>query len=214
MPSSSPGATMTTSERWQKGWLAGLAALLLAFPASAADKPAKDQTRRLEQQLRAAMRQKTETEAKLTEVQGKVTEAESRADAAGARSARLAKALETAKADIATGQAEKEALAAKLSETERQLAQLKNEKLRVDADLAAHKKTLGDCRTRNARMYDLGTELLGRYERKSCLDSALQAEPFTGLKRAQIEKMMEEDRERLDKEQILPSGSAATGTGS
>jgi len=53
-------------------------------------------------------------------------------------------------------------------------------------------------------MYKLGNDLLNKYEEKSCFSSVLQAEPFTGLKRAQIEKMIEEDREKLDKDQ-LPS---------
>ena len=51
-------------------------------------------------------------------------------------------------------------------------------------------------------MYKLGFELIDRYENKSFLTSALQAEPFTGLKRAQIEKMAEEERERFDKERL------------
>jgi chromosome segregation ATPase len=206
---------MTKLAQHRKGLILGLVAALLALPVLAADKPGKDQTRRLEQQLRAAQQEKnrltqekTDTENKLKDVEGKVTEAEKRAEGASARSARLNKELDAAKADIATDKAEKEALAAKLAESERKVTELRNEKQRVEVALAGHKKALGDCQARNARMYDLGNELLDKYEKKGCLDSALQAEPFTRLKRAQIEKMVEEDRERLDNEQLLPPRGA------
>jgi chromosome segregation ATPase len=206
---------MTKIAQHRKGLILGLAAVLLALPVLAADKPGKDQTRHLEQQLRAAQQEKnrltqekTETETKLKDVQGKVTDAEHRADAAGARSSRLNKELDAAKADIAAGKAEKEALAAKLAETERQVTELRNEKQHVEVALTGHKKALGDCQARNARMYDLGNELLDKYEHKGCFASVLQAEPFTGLKRAQIEKMVEADREKFDKEQILPTSGA------
>ena len=61
---------------------------------------------------------------------------------------------------------------------------------------------LAASRERNERMYRLGFELIDRYENKGVWTSALQAEPFTGLKRAQIEKMAEEDRDKFDKERL------------
>jgi hypothetical protein len=36
------------------------------------------------------------------------------------------------------------------------------------------------------------------YEKKSCFDSSLQREPFTGLKRVEIENAIEDMREKLD----------------
>jgi hypothetical protein len=57
-------------------------------------------------------------------------------------------------------------------------------------------------------MYKLGNELLDKYEEKSCFTSALQAEPFTGLRRARIEKMIEEEREKLDKDELNPGKQA------
>ena len=47
-------------------------------------------------------------------------------------------------------------------------------------------------------MYKLGFELIERSKRKPSWTSLLEAEPFTGLKRAQIEKMAEEEREKFD----------------
>jgi len=190
------------------------AALLLAQPAPAAD---KDQTKHLQQQLRAAQQEKnrlsqekSDAENRLKEVEAKASDAEHRADAAGARGARLNKELEATRGELATTRADKDALAAKLADAEHKLAELRLDRQRLELALSGEKKAHGDCRGRNARMYELGNELLDRYEQKGCFTSALQAEPFTGLKRAQIEKMIEADRERLDKDQILPATAAGS----
>ena len=195
------------------------AALLITLPALAADKVDKDQAKHLQQQLRAAQQdknrltqEKADAESKLKDVEAKVADAQHSAQAAGARSARLNKELEATRGELATTKAEKEALAAKLADAERKLAELRLDKQRLDLSLSGEKKAHGDCRGRNARMYELGNELLDRYEQKGCFTSALQGEPFTGIKRAQIEKMVEADREKLDKEQILPpTGAGTTG---
>jgi chromosome segregation ATPase len=207
-------------------WLVfGMIAVLVVLPARAADKPDKyqAQTRRLQQQLRAAeeekgqlAQQKADAESQLKDAQRKAVDAQRRADAVTGMNSRLSKELETIKAEkeaLATAsKAEQAALAAKLAETERKLVEQRlaygAEKQQIEAVLAKYTAALTGCRERNDRMYKLGNELLEKYEHKSCFTSVLQAEPFTGLKRAQIEKMMEEDREKLDKDQLLPAQGA------
>jgi hypothetical protein len=49
-------------------------------------------------------------------------------------------------------------------------------------------------------MYKLGNELINRYERIAIS----QAEPITGIGRAQIEKMAEQERDKLDKDRLPP----------
>jgi len=44
----------------------------------------------------------------------------------------------------------------------------------------------------------VGGEVLELYEKKSCLVSVLQSEPFTGLKRVEIENAVEDLRDKLD----------------
>lgn len=200
--------------------LCAAALVLLTLPVMAADRSSKESAaaRRLEQQLRAAKQEKdqltqekTGLEGQLKEAQAKAAEAHHRNQSASARNAELAKELDGARASIAAAAADKEALAAKLAETERKLGELRLDKQRVDLALAGEQKTHGECRARNANMYALGNELIDRYEHKTCSDAMLQTEPFTGIKRAQIEKMIEQDRERLDKNQILsaPGTNAA-----
>jgi len=210
-----------TSPRTRRRWLAfALLAALTALPALAADKAGKDPAKRLQQQLRLAEQEKAklaqqvaEGESRVKEAEGKAAEAQGRAAAAGYRNAKLAKELEATKAELdaqaAAAKADKETLSAKLADAERRLA---DQKRQAETALNYQGKILAGCQERNARMYQLGNELLDQYEQKGCLTSVLQAEPFTGLKRAQIEKMVEEDREKFDRDQILPAAGATAPT--
>jgi len=198
------------------GWVVLWVAVTLAAGSSlAADKPAKDASRRLQQQLTVAEREKTklsqqvaEAEGQIKDMEAKAADSQRRADVASSRIARLTRELGVTREQAVTTKTEQAALMAKLADTERQLAELKvafgAEKQQLDGVAARQRAALADCSARNARMYKLGNDLLNKYEEKSCFSSVLQAEPFTGLKRAQIEKMIEEDREKLDKDQ-LPS---------
>jgi chromosome segregation ATPase len=211
-----------------RNWLVfAVSAALVVLPSLAADKPANDPSRRLQQQLRKTEQEKAQLLQKKTEVEGQLKEAleksadaQHRADAATSRNARLNKELAAVKAEkealAATSKEELVALAAKLAETERKLTEQRlaygAEKQQMEAAFARQKTALSGCSERNDRMYKLGYELLEKFEQKSCFTSVLQAEPFTGLKRAQIEKMGEEDREKFDKDQILPARGAEATT--
>lgn len=207
---------MRTATSYRNWLIFTITAALVALPALAGDQPGKDQTKRLQQQLRKAeqeksqlAQQKTETESQLKEAQGKASDAERQANAASHRNARLNKELEASKAEkealAIASKADHAALEGKLAETERKLAEQRLERQQLEVALARQKTALSGCSERNARMYEIGNELLDKYEQKGCLSSVLQGEPFTGLKRAQIEKMVEEDREKLDKDQLLPA---------
>lgn len=197
-------------------WLAlALVAMLSAGNAAAADKAAKDPSRRLQQQLRAVEQEKAklaqqmaEREAQVKDMEDKLAESQRLIDAAAAKVTRLNKELAGMRDQVAAGKAEQAALTAKLADAERKTADLKQtfgvEKQQLESAAARQRTNLAACSERNARMYKLGNELLDKYEAKSCLSSVLQAEPFTGLKRAQVEKMIEEDREKLDKDQLNP----------
>jgi F0F1-type ATP synthase membrane subunit b/b' len=202
-----------------QGFLLLMLAVLLC-PAMAADKPGKDATRRLQQQLRKADQEKSQLLTEKADVEGKLNEAldkagaaKTRADSGERRAAQLDKELKTLKAEkdalVAANQTEVETLNRKTADAERRIVEQKSafeaEKLRLESISKNQLTALNGCSERNARMYKLGNELLDKYEHKSCWDSALQGEPFTGLRRAQIEKMVEENREKLDKDQLLPA---------
>lgn len=190
-------------------------ALGLAGGAWASEKQGKDQSRVWQQKLRLAEQEKSRLAQQVADAEGKVKDLETKLEdsrkkeeVATGRVARLTRDLVSVKEQLATTRGERDGLATKLAATEKQLADTRlaaaAEKQRLEAGAAKLRTALDGCSERNGRMYKLGNELIDRYESKGCLASALQAEPFTGLKRAQIEKMAEEDRERLDKEQLHP----------
>lgn len=111
-------------------WLAiGILSILAASSSSAADKPGKDQSRRLQQQLRLAEQEKAklnqkivEAESQLKDIQEKSVSSKRLAEEASGRAARLKSDLDRLRSQAA---ADKESLTAKLTETERMLAELK-----------------------------------------------------------------------------------------
>ncbi len=96
-------------------------------------------------------------------------------------------------------------LNAKQADTTRKLAQVEAEKKRADATIVAREQTITACEDKNAKLYAYGRELMVKYEKKSCEDALKQAEPFTGLKKVEIENLLEAYRDKLDDERVLPS---------
>ena len=213
---------------------AALLAAVLVLPVAAADRPddraaraagraARDQARRIQQQLLVlekekaeALARKTQLEAELKEAQEKVGDTTQRAAGATRRAGELAKALDTLKHEHEQLQGRLLAEQTLRQETERRRAEREREaagqrvafeaeKRRLETQGTQLAEALAASRERNERMYKLGFELIDLYENKGVWTSALQAEPFTGLKRAQIEKMAEDEREKLDKERLPPA---------
>jgi hypothetical protein len=49
-------------------------------------------------------------------------------------------------------------------------------------------------------------QLLERYEKKGCMSSLLEQEPFTQIKRVELENLVEDYRDRLDAAKIPAAG--------
>lgn len=188
------------------------AGLIAAAPATvAAEKkdPAREQARRLqqanrklEQEKAQLLREKTEAEARLQEelktATGKAGAAQRKAQTEGARADRLAGELDGLRT-------EKDKLAGKLGETEKRLAETidrlrkeEGERKQLEAIAAQRKQSTEQCEALNAKMHAEGVALLDKYRDKGCFDTVLQDEPFTGLKRVEIENFLEDSREKLD----------------
>jgi chromosome segregation ATPase len=182
-----------------------LAVALTPTSARAAEKkadPNKEQIRRLllsqrklEQEKVILAQEKDAVAAELGEVKRKV-EGEAR------RVANLRKELDTQRA-------EKEAVARKLAETEAALQKLleqqratETERKRLDTLAAQQNQSIAGCEAKNEKLHQHGVELLERYQQKGCFDAALQADPFTGLKRVEIENFVEDNREKLDEQKL------------
>ncbi|MFH1869388.1 MAG: hypothetical protein ABIK82_01395 [Pseudomonadota bacterium] len=189
-----------------------LLAASLALPAYGADKKAdaaREQIRRLqlsqrklEQEKALLAQEKTALDGQLTEAAGKLDETRRQAAAA----ARKATGLEK---ELAAAQAEKQALDAKLTDAGQRLAKLseqqritETERRRLDALAIQQKQSIASCEEHNARLHDQGVALLEKYRAKSCFDSAMQNEPFTGLKQVEIDNFIEDNHEQLDEHKL------------
>ena len=102
--------------------------------------------------------------------------------------------LETELAQAQKAHKEAAALAAK-KEAER--AKVNSEKIGLDRKVA-------DQQAKNAKMFEIGSEILGRYE-KFGLGTAIAArEPFVGLTRIKLKNLFQELGDKLADEKIKP----------
>lgn len=188
-----------------------LIAAFAATPAPAAEKkadPAKEQLRRLQQAQRKLEQEKTQLAEQKAAVEVELGEERKKADAEAHRSGALKRELGALRA---AGETTAAKLSAQLAQTEGELRKTQEAQRAAEAEgkrlqgaLAAEQQQRLACDERGQELRKLGGEVLELYDKKTCLDSSLQIEPFTGLKRVRIENAVEDLREKLD---ARPAGS-------
>ena len=96
---------------------------------------------------------------------------------------------------------------AKYKELAEQLRVLELERNDLARQAAEDGQSLKVCAERNVKLADVANEALDRYKNKGCFGALAQAEPFTGLKRAEVENAVEGYRQQIDS---LKAPAAAT----
>lgn len=178
-----------------------LAATMLALPVFAAEKkadPNKGEVRRLQQAQRQLAQEKNELMEQKAAVEAELGEVRKKAEAETRRAANLNRevaALRSARDEVAARLAEMEAELRRTQELQRAA---EAEGKRLQFALNTEKQQHFDCAENGKALRKVGAEVLALYEKKSCLDSTLQREPFTGLKRVEIENAVEDLRDKLD----------------
>lgn len=185
-----------------------LSALLLALPGVAlANDAAKDQAKKLQQMQRKFAQEKAALEGQLREANGKLDESNKKAEEAGSKNAALGGKLRKL-------EEENRKLNETFAETRQKLeadnARLAGEGRQLRSELSAQKDSTAACEARSAKLYQYGDELLGLYVNKGTITGALQGEPFTGIKRIEVENAYEDYRDKLD--QVKPPQAAAKGS--
>jgi len=186
-----------------------LAALLLALtgsaPVVAAEKkpdPGKEQMRRLQQAQHKLEQEKAQLAEEKTALEAELGTIRKKAEAEARRAAQLQRevaAVRTARDDLAVRLAETEAA---LQKTNAQRQAAEDEGKRLQARLGGEQQQHAACVARNQELHKVGVAVLERYEKKTCLDSTLQREPLTGLKRIDVENAVEDLRDQLDRQRI------------
>lgn len=136
------------------------------------------------------------------------------------------------RAALAAFQTQNEALRAQLGQSQTAIGTLRGEQAATRAELKqaqgkgqALDGQLGECRARvdtlighNLRLFEIGNELLDRFEKKGVWASLREAEPFTGLKRVELENIVQDYRFAIDDQRVAaeaahrPDAKAAQGT--
>ena len=209
----------------------------LTLAASAwCDDQSKDhlQLRHAQLQAQQLRQEKASLQAQLTALQQTQTELRTAHDksvkqlssalagekSASAHGAELQAALDAMTASKTTLEAQKKELEASLHELQQQhaqtqqaLAQAQQDKQQLQTQLHSTSAQLGDSETRNFTLYKLGRDLIDQCRDKSATATVLRLEPFTGIRRVEIENQLEVYRDKLDKERLstaaAPAGAAA-----
>jgi chromosome segregation ATPase len=167
-----------------------LMAALAVSPALAADKkadPNKEQLRRMQQAQRKLEQEKAQLTAQKAAVETELDEEKKKAEGEALRASAL-------KRDVHGLRSARDAVAAKLAETESELRKTQEAQRAAEAEGKRLQSELAMERQQHATCVERGNEL----RKVSGLDSALQSEPFTGLKRVEIENAVEDLRDKLD----------------
>lgn len=173
-------------------------ALLLAMPSAHAENKQNGEAKRLQQQIRklekdksSLNQEKSALESKLKEATDQATAEQAKAQTASKHAAGLGREVGRLKESLSTSEKS-------LADTAEALKKTEVEKKKLELELAQHKQQLTSCSTKNDELHKLGYDLMQKYEHKTCGDSLVQREPFTGLKQVQIENELEVQRDKLD----------------
>jgi len=202
----------------------------LSMPALAADKKDKS-ARRMQQMVQKIQQEKAELQAQVDQekqaktgleeqVKKTAQETDSLKGSLGAAS-RKAKTLES---DLQSVKKDKVALEARQQETQMQLLATQksleeltqkyqvaqqdlklreSEQKALALNLSQKDQGLGLCEAKNTRLYGFGMELVKLYERPSTYEAILRTEPFTQVKRVELENIFQDYRDKLDEQRTV-----------
>ena len=99
-------------------------------------------------------------------------------------------------------------LVAKFRETATALRDAETERAGIQQQLQVRTQELGGCVDRNTQLYTMNDEILSRLETQGFWSSVASAEPFTRLKRTQLENLADDYRARAGDAKVAPTAPA------
>lgn len=203
-----------------------LMVMVLAAATSAAQearRPAGDTSARLQQQVQQLASERTALQSENARLKEQVAKLEKDAKAFATEKETLARRTGTAESKVTRAEAGSKSASSRLEATEsrlnevvlkyrelaEQLRQVETERNELARRAAADGQGLKACAQRNLQLAGIANEALDRYENKGCFGALAQAEPFTGLKRIEVENAVEEYRQEIDALKVPASGGEA-----
>ena len=126
-----------------------------------------------------------------------------RAQASEAALARSVAQREATERDLEQTKARTQELVAKFRETIQQLREVEAQSTASRQALATRDQELKTCVDHNMSLYNLNGEVLTRLEKQGVWSRVAQAEPFTRIKRAQLDNLIDDYKSRAEDQRIL-----------
>ncbi len=135
---------------------------------------------------------------------------ERRTTSSAAELARSAAQREAVERDLSETREKMQELIAKFRETVQTLRQIEAEDVTAKQTLAARDQELKVCVERNLALYKLNGEVLTRLEHGSGWSRLARAEPFTKIKRVQLENLIGDYKSQAEDQRVNPRGTGAS----
>ena len=120
------------------------------------------------------------------------------------------------KADLAALKAKKSSTDGALVKSKESLREIQEnldrtvaEKKMAEEEAAERGRRIEQCSVKNAKLHELNSELLQRYANKGVVDAMVRREPFTGIKKVQLENLIQDLQDKIDAQRVSPSDAAA-----
>jgi chromosome segregation ATPase len=94
------------------------------------------------------------------------------------------------------------ALSENLQKTAQNLRQIETEKTQLQATIVDQAQLIETCEASNVKLLQINRELLVDYDKKGFMDAMLQREPLTQLKRVEIENIVQDYQDRIDRSEF------------
>lgn len=155
---------------------------------------------RIQRMLRQVSQERDSLQAENTRLKGEIEELDRKHTGAKKSSdAALAKSRES-----------NATLGAELQRTEQNLRQIQAEKNLLQETVVGQAQQLETCQSHNVKLLQVNRDLLGQYENKGFFDSLMQREPIIGLKGVELENILQDYQDRLDRLVFRKTETATT----
>jgi chromosome segregation ATPase len=179
----------------------------------------------LVQQYQQALSEKTQLQADNDKLKKDLDEAKQQLQAANKELTALKSGSGAAQAQLTAAQAaaasanqaleltktRMQELVDRFRDTATSLREVETERSRLQQESAQEKASFDQCAERNYQLYQVDGEVLDRYEHQGLFSHLASAEPFTRIKRTQIENFVDEYRARAEELRVQKTPEPVAG---
>jgi chromosome segregation ATPase len=162
----------------------------------------EQEKRRIQEEVEKLTGEKAAVSARTEDLKARVASSEAKAVELEKKNALLearAATAETKSGHLAERLSKVEAEGAALDQKQRQTFQTLQER---EKELKQINRKYDQCAESNARLYTAADELIKRYEGRGAIGKVLEKEPFTQIKRVELERLVQDYKDRIDQQKM------------